>query len=111
MPDPAKKRTALGVLWRVAALVVAVALAAGALIAFGFGGCHDSGGFCAGEFSSTHVEAYASAAVLAALAAVAAIVPFSRRPGPAGRRCSRDRGSGRGGRRVGGIRHLIFCGN
>lgn len=49
---------------------------------FGFGGCHDSGGFCSDEFGSTHVEAYASAAFLAALAAVAVVVPFRRRPLP-----------------------------
>lgn len=83
MANPAndqKTRTTFDVVWRIAVLVVAALLALGALVAFGFGKCHDSGGFCAEEFSSTHVEAYASAAVLGALAAVAAVVPFSRRP-------------------------------
>lgn len=75
-----KTRTTFDVVWRIAVLVVAALLAVGALVAFGFGRCHDSGGFCAEEFSSTHVVAYVSAVVLGALAALAAVVPFSRRP-------------------------------
>lgn len=77
-----KARTAFDVVWRIAVFVGALGLALGALVAFGFGRCHDEGGFCAQEFSSTHVKAYASAAVLGALAAATAVVPFSRRPVP-----------------------------
>ena len=82
MSTQANDRTTstIGVLWRAGMLLVSCLLVAGAVVAIGFGRCHDSGGFCADEFSSTHVEAYASGAVLASLAAVAAIVPFNRRP-------------------------------
>lgn len=51
------------------ALFAAAAVAAGAFVSFAFGTCHDSGGLCADEFSSTHVEAYAGGVVLAGVAA------------------------------------------
>lgn len=66
-------------LWRVAAGVLAAALAAGAFVSFAFGGCHDAGGFCASEFGSTHVDAYASASVLAGLAALVVARLLTRR--------------------------------
>lgn len=52
-----------------AALLLAAALAAfGGAASFALGTCHDSGGFCADEFSSTHVEAYAGGVLLLSLA-------------------------------------------
>ena len=64
---------------RIALLVAAAGFFAGGFVTFALGGCHDSGGFCADEFSSTHVEAYASGAVLATIAAVLAALAFTRR--------------------------------
>lgn len=67
------------VAWRVAAGLVAAGFGSGALFLFALGSCHDSGGFCAAEYSSTHTESYASAAALAAVALPAAVVIVSRR--------------------------------
>ncbi|HUQ39386.1 MAG TPA: hypothetical protein VM030_04470 [Acidimicrobiales bacterium] len=67
-------------LWRALVLAVAAGFGIGGLVVFSFGGCHDSGGFCSDEFSSTHVEAYASGAVLVALAALGVALVFTRRP-------------------------------
>ena len=67
------------VAWRAAFACVALALFAVALVSFGFGGCHDSGGFCASEFGSVHIEAYASSAALAALGTLVAACCFTRR--------------------------------
>lgn len=39
---------------------------------FGFGGCHDGGGFCTGGFGGGNLLAYALGALLAALAGAAA---------------------------------------
>lgn len=52
--------------WGVGAVVLALLLLAGAVFAFAMGTCHDAGGFCSEPFSQVHVEAYATAAVLAA---------------------------------------------
>ena len=66
------------VLWRLALALVAAGAAFGAFVLFAFGSCHDAGGFCAGEFGSTHVESYASAAVLAGIALPAAVATVRR---------------------------------
>ena len=65
--------------WRLASLGAAAGFFAGGFITFALGGCHDSGGFCSDEFSSTHVEAYASGATLAAIAAGFTALAFTRR--------------------------------
>jgi hypothetical protein len=66
------------VIWRVALALVAAGAGSSAVVLFALGSCHDSGGFCAGEFSSTHVESYGSAAVLAAIALAAAVAVVRR---------------------------------
>lgn len=53
--------------WAVAAVLLALLLLAGAVVAFALGTCHDAGGFCSEPFGQVHVESYATAAVLAAL--------------------------------------------
>lgn len=68
------------VAWRVAAALTAAGLAMGAVLMVALGSCHDDTGFCTAEFGATHVEAYASGAVLAALAAAAVAVTVTRRP-------------------------------
>lgn len=65
--------------WGWAGSILAVVLFLGASAAFAMGTCHDAGGFCAEEFSATHVEAYATASVLAGLAAASATSAFSLR--------------------------------
>lgn len=56
--------------WLVRALllVAAVAAAVAGAASFPLGTCHDGGGFCADEFSSTHVEGYAGGSLLLGLA-------------------------------------------
>lgn len=53
--------------WAVSSLLLALLLLSGAVFAFAMGTCHDAGGFCSEPFGQVHVEAYATAAVLAAL--------------------------------------------
>ena len=65
--------------WRLASLTAAAGFFGAGFVTFALGGCHDSGGFCADEFSSTHVEAYASGATLAAIAAGLTALAFTRR--------------------------------
>lgn len=51
--------------WGVVAVLLGLLLLAGAVFAFAMGTCHDAGGFCSEPFGQVHVEAYATAAVLA----------------------------------------------
>ena len=68
--------------WRVTLGLVAAGLGSSALFLFALGSCHDSGGFCSSEYSSTHTESYASAAVLAAIALPSAVAIVTRRALP-----------------------------
>jgi len=50
--------------WRALVAVLAVGTGLTGAVSFALGTCHDSGGFCADSFSSTHVGAYAVGVVL-----------------------------------------------
>lgn len=56
--------------WLARLLLLVTGVAAGFLgtASFALGTCHSSGGFCADEFSSTHVTGYAGGALLLATA-------------------------------------------
>lgn len=62
--------------------VAAIGAVAGAA-SFALGTCHDSGGFCADEFSGTHIEGYAGGSMLLGLAAGLAAAAWTLRPRPA----------------------------
>lgn len=53
--------------WGVAAVLAGLLFLGGALFSFALGTCHDAGGFCSDSFGPVHIEAYATAAVLAGL--------------------------------------------
>lgn len=65
--------------FRFVMLMLGLGLAAGAFLGVAFGTCHDSGGFCEGEFTSTNLEAYTTGAVLAGLGGATLALVASRR--------------------------------
>ncbi len=60
-------------------MLAAAGAGAGGVASFALGTCHDSGGFCADRFSSTHVEAYAGGVLLVSSAVALLTLTVTRR--------------------------------